>query len=202
MKIEFEKMENVQQLSVDKEAKETLAMDPIKFILWLFLVSIIMLFASQTSAYLVRRAEGNWLEFKMPGIFWYSTGVLLVSSLVMQYAYFAAKKDQFKRLKIAISVTFALGLAFLWMQFEGWKELVAMNVYFVGNPSGSFFYVFTGLHGFHIITGLIVLMTALIAAFKLNIHAKNLRKIQICATYWHFLDLLWLYLFVFLLTFN
>jgi len=196
-------MANVQQLrKIDKEPRETLAMDPVKFILWLFLVSIIMLFASQTSAYLVRRAEGNWLEFDMPVIFWYSTGVLLVSSLMMQWAYFAAKKDQFKQLKIAISITFVLGLIFLYMQFEGWKELVKMNVYFVGNPSGSFFYVFTGLHGFHIITGLIVLMTGLIAAFKLNVHAKNLRRIQICATYWHFLDLLWLYLFVFLLTFN
>jgi len=195
-------MEDIRQLKMEKGATETLAMDPIKFILWLFLVSIIMLFASQTSAYLVRRAEGNWLEFEMPVIFWYSTAVLIVSSSVMQWAYFAAKKDQFKQLKIAISITFVLGLVFLWMQFEGWKQLVAMNVYFVGNPSGSFFYVFTGLHGFHIISGLIVLTTALIAAFKLNIHSKNLRRIQICTTYWHFLDILWLYLFVFLLTFN
>jgi len=195
-------MENVQQYKLEKEPQETLAMDPIKFILWLFLVTIIMLFASQTSAYLVRRAEGNWLEFQMPRIFWYSTGVLLFSSLAMQWAYFAAKKDQFKQLKIAISITFAFGLIFLWMQFEGWKELVKMNVYFVGNPSGSFFYVFTGLHGFHIITGLIVLAVSLTAAFKLRVHAKNLRRIQICTTYWHFLDLLWLYLFVFLLTFN
>ncbi len=145
-----------------------MAMDPMKFILWLFLVSIIMLFASQTSAYLVRRAEGNWLEFDMPKIFWYSSAVLLVSSLSMQWAYFAAKKDDFKTLKIAISVTFALGLAFLWMQFEGWKELVAANVYFVGNPSGSFFYVFTGLHGFHIISGLIVLLYALESCFPLK----------------------------------
>jgi len=195
-------MEDIRQLKMEKGATETLAMDPIKFILWLFLVSIIMLFASQTSAYLVRRAEGNWLEFEMPVIFWYSTAVLIVSSSVMQWAYFAAKKDQFKQLKIAISITFVLGLVFLWMQFEGWKQLVAMNVYFVGNPSGSFFYVFTGLHGFHIISGLIVLTTALVAAFKSNIHSKNLRRIQICATYWHFLDILWLYLFVFLLTFN
>ncbi|MDQ6478831.1 cytochrome c oxidase subunit 3 [Dyadobacter sp. LHD-138] len=195
-------MENIQHLKVDKGPKETLAMDPMKFILWLFLVSIIMLFASQTSAYLVRRAEGNWLEFEMPRIFWYSTAVLLVSSLAMQWAYFSAKKDDFKSLKIAISITFVLGLAFLWMQFEGWKQLVAMNVYFVGNPSGSFFYVFTGLHGFHIISGIIVLIYAFRAVFKQKVHSKNLRQIQICATYWHFLDLLWLYLFVFLLTFN
>jgi cytochrome c oxidase subunit 3 len=195
-------MENIQQVKLDREPKVPLAMDPIKFILWLFLVSIIMLFASQTSAYLVRRAEGNWLEFEMPVIFWYSTVVLIASSVSMHWAYLSAKKDQFKQLKTAISITFVLGLSFLWMQFEGWKQLVAMNVYFVGNPSGSFFYVFTGLHGFHIITGLIVLLTALTAAFRLNVHSKNLRRIQICTTYWHFLDILWLYLFVFLLTFN
>lgn len=195
-------MENVQQYKLEREPQETLAMDPKKFILWLFLVTIIMLFASQSSAYLVRRAEGNWLEFEMPQIFWYSTVVLLMSSVAMQWAYFSAKKDQFQQLKIAISITFVLGLIFLYMQFQGWKELVAMNVYFVGNPSGSFFYVFTGLHGFHIITGLIVLVFALFSAFKLNVHAKNLRRIQISATYWHFLDILWLYLFVFLLTFN
>ncbi|OJV18403.1 MAG: cytochrome oxidase subunit III [Dyadobacter sp. 50-39] len=195
-------MENVQQYKLEREPQETLAMDPKKFILWLFLVTIIMLFASQSSAYLVRRAEGNWLEFEMPQIFWYSTVVLVMSSVAMQWAYLSAKKDQFQQLKIAISITFVLGLVFLYMQFQGWKELVAMNVYFVGNPSGSFFYVFTGLHGFHIITGLIVLVFALTSAFKLNMHSKNLRRIQISATYWHFLDILWLYLFVFLLTFN
>ncbi len=195
-------MENVQQYKLEREPQETLAMDPKKFILWLFLVTIIMLFASQSSAYLVRRAEGNWLEFEMPQIFWYSTVVLIMSSVAMQWAYLSAKKDQFQQLKIAISITFVLGLIFLYMQFQGWKELVAMNVYFVGNPSGSFFYVFTGLHGFHIITGLIVLVFALTSAFKLNMHSKNLRRIQISATYWHFLDILWLYLFVFLLTFN
>lgn len=161
-----------------------------------------MLFASQTSAYLVRRAEGNWLEFEMPVIFSYSTVVLLLSSISMQWAYFSAKKDNFSQLKIAISITFALGLAFLWMQFDGWREMVNMKVYFVGNPSGSFLYVFTGLHAFHLISGLIVLLSALMAAFRLKVHAKNLRRIEICATYWHFLDILWVYLFFFLLTFN
>ncbi|PWJ60161.1 cytochrome c oxidase subunit 3 [Dyadobacter jejuensis] len=195
-------MEDVQQLKMDKEPQETLSMDPVKFILWLFLVTIVMLFASQSSAYLVRRAEGNWLEFQMPTIFWYSTVVLLASSITMHWAYIMAKKDEIKRLKLAISITFALGLLFLAMQFQGWKDLVEMNVYFVGNPSGSFFYVFTGLHGFHIISGLIVLVFALFASFKLKANVKNLRQIQICTTYWHFLDLLWVYLFVFLLTFN
>jgi cytochrome c oxidase subunit III len=195
-------MENIHQLTTHQEPEETLSMDPKKFILWLFIVSIVMLFASQTSAYLVRRAEGNWLEFEMPLIFWYSSLVLVASSISMHWAYLAAKKDNFKGLRIAISITFVLGLAFLGMQVQGWKELVAMKVFFVGNPSGSFFYVFTGLHGFHLITGLLVLLYALVSAFKLKVHSKNLRRIEICATYWHFLDILWVYLFFFLLTFN
>ncbi len=185
-----------------EEAPETLSMDPKKFILWGFIVTIIMLFASQTSAYLVRRAEGNWVEFAIPQIFWYSTVVLIMSSISMHWAYLAAKKDNFNTLKIAISITFVLGLAFLEMQFEGWKDLVAQNIYFVGNPSGSFFYVFTLLHGGHLITGLIVLCVTFIAAMRLKVHAKNLRRIEICTTYWHFLDILWVYLFAFLLYFR
>lgn len=195
-------METLHQIHVQKEPEATLSVDPKKFILWLFIVSIIMLFASQTSAYLVRRAEGNWLEFEMPVIFWYSTVALVLSSLSMHWAYYSAKKDNFNNLKIAISVTFVLGLAFLYMQFQGWREMVDMKVYFVGNPSGSFLYVFTGLHAFHLISGLLVLLFALVSAYRFKVHAKSLRRIEICATYWHFLDILWVYLFFFLLTFN
>lgn len=196
-------MEHLKNINLEgQEPQETLSMDPKKFILWLFIVSIIMLFASQTSAYLVRRAEGNWLEFTVPLIFSYSTVVLFLSSISMHVAYLAAKKDNFLVLKIAISITFALGLAFLWMQFEGWKDLVTQNVYLVGNPSGSFFYVFTFLHGVHLMTGLIVLCAAFVAAFQMKVHAKSLRRIGICTTYWHFLDILWIYLFVFLLYFR
>ncbi|MGA0556141.1 cytochrome c oxidase subunit 3 [Larkinella sp. VNQ87] len=194
--------EAIKLVPVAEEPEETLSMNPKKFILWLFVVSIIMLFAAMTSAYLVRRAEGNWLEFEIPSVFWYSTVVLLLSSISMHWAYRAAKKDDFGVLRTAISITFAFGLAFLVMQFMGWKDLVAQNVYFVGNPSGSFMYVFTGLHGFHLISGLFVLLFALRAAFQLKIHAKNLTQIEICMTYWHFLDILWVYLFGFLLYFN
>ncbi len=185
-----------------EEPEETLSMNPRKFILWLFIVSIIMLFAAMTSAYLVRRAEGNWLEYSIPAVFTYSSVVLIASSLTMHWAYLAAKKDNFGSLKTAITITFALGLAFLYMQFQGWVELVNQKVFFVGNPAGSFMYVFTGLHGFHLISGLIVLVFALVAAFRLRIHAKSLNQIEIAAAYWHFLDILWLYLFVFLVYFH
>ncbi|MFC0185108.1 cytochrome c oxidase subunit 3 [Pseudarcicella hirudinis] len=189
-------LENINYID---EPKETLSMNPKKFLLWLFIVSIMMMFAAFTSAYLVRKAEGNWLEFKLPVLFWYSSAVLLISSISMHIAYLAAKKDNINTLRIAISITFVLGLVFLVMQLFGWKELVAVNVYFVGNPSGSFVYVFSGLHGLHLISGLVVLCFAFVSAFRLKIHAKALNQIQICATYWHFLDILWLYLFFFLI---
>jgi cytochrome c oxidase subunit 3 len=191
---------NAQQNTI--EPAETRSINPKVFTMWLFIVSIIMLFAAFTSAYLVRKAEGNWVEFQMPSLFTYSTGVLILSSLSMHYSLLAAKKDQFNALRISISITFVLGLLFLVMQFYGWIQLVEMNVFFVGNPSGSFVYVLSGLHGLHLVSGLIVLIFALVAAFRLKINAKQLTQIKICTTYWHFLDALWLYLFVFLLINN
>ncbi|OIN58914.1 cytochrome c oxidase subunit 3 [Arsenicibacter rosenii] len=187
---------------IEQEPEETLSMNPRKFILWLFIVSIIMLFAAMTSAYLVRRAEGNWLEYDIPPIFGYSTAVLIVSSLTIHWAYWAAKKDRFNTLKTAITITFVAGMAFLYMQFQGWVQLVDQKVFFVGNPAGSFMYVFTGLHAFHLISGLIVLLFALKASFQLRVHAKSLDQIEIAATYWHFLDILWIYLFLFLIYFH
>jgi cytochrome c oxidase subunit 3 len=194
--------ELVNDISIVEEPQETLSMNPRKFILWLFIVSIIMLFAAMTSAYLVRRAEGNWLEYDIPSIFSYSSVVLVISSLTMHWAYLSAKKDKFGSLKIAITITFVLGIIFLYMQFQGWVELVNENVFFVGNPAGSFMYIFTGLHGFHLISGLVVLVVALITAFRLRIHATSMNQIEIAAAYWHFLDILWLYLFFFLVYFH
>ncbi len=184
------------------EPQPTRSVNPKVFTMWLFVVSIVMLFAAFTSAYLVRKAEGNWVEFKLPNLFFYSTVVLVLSSVSMHFALMFAKKDQFNALRTSISITFVLGLLFLIMQFYGWIQLVKMNVFFVGNPSGSFVYVFSGLHGLHLLSGLTVLIFALVAAFRYKINAKSLTQIKICTTYWHFLDALWIYLFVFLLINN
>ncbi len=185
-----------------EEPKPVLSVNKYKFITWLFIITIIMLFASQTSAYLVRRAEGNWTEFNMPIIFYCSTLVLIVSSVFMFLAQTAAKKDNFTNLKVFISIAFLLGLSFLIMQYIGWQELQVSGIYLKGNPSGSFLYILTGLHAFHLISGLIVLLFAFYAAFKAKIHSKSLVQIEVCSSYWHFLDILWIYLFVFLLYFR
>jgi cytochrome c oxidase subunit III len=185
-----------------QEPEEVLAMNPKKFLMWLFIVTIIMLFAAFTSAYLVRRAEGNWTEFALPDMFKYSTVVLILSSISMYWASFSVKKDNFITAKIAISITFVLGMAFLVMQFLGWGQLVDINVHFVGNPSGSFVYVLSGLHGLHIVSALVVLIVALWSVFRQKIHSQNTNQMDICVTYWHFLDLLWLYLYGFMIYFG
>ncbi|MGE0772801.1 MAG: heme-copper oxidase subunit III [Cyclobacteriaceae bacterium] len=186
-------------IKIIEEPKKTLSMHPKKFAMWLFIASVGMLFASLTSAYIVRRAEGNWLAFDLPAVFYTTTILILLSSVTMQWAYFAAKKDNLETLKLMISLTGILGLAFVVGQVVGWGQLVDQSVYFVGNPSGSFLYVLTGLHGLHLISAVIFLLIVLVATFRFKVHAKAMAQIEMCTTYWHFLGGLWLYLFVFLL---
>ncbi len=180
---------------------QPLSMHPKKFALWLFIISIVMIFAALTSAYIVRQGDGNWLDFSLPSMFTVSTGLILASSLTMHLAYRFAKADNINMVKIAMTVTTILGIAFLVAQFIGWGQLVDNNVYFSDphTPAGSFIYVFTGLHGFHLITGVIFLIIVLFSAFRYKVHAKNMVQIEMCTTYWHFLDGLWIYLFLFLL---
>jgi cytochrome c oxidase subunit 3 len=191
--------EHLQNIDLSEEPAKQLSVNPQKFMLWLAIVSIAMMFAGWTSGYLVRKAEGNWHEFELPSIFMYSTAVLIVSSIFMHIAVLAAKKDNFNTLRIAISITFAFGIAFLIMQWWGFADLVQNQLHFSGSDvASSWIYVFVGIHGLHIISGLVVLLVSLVSAFRLSINAKSLTRIQLCATYWHFLDILWLYLFFFL----
>jgi cytochrome c oxidase subunit III len=187
------------ELKLVEEAKKPLSMNPKKFALWLFIVSVIMVFAALTSAYIVRQAEGNWLIFELPQLFWITSVIILISSGTMHWAYLAAKRDSLETVRVATIITTILGVAFLVGQFMAWNDLVVNNVFFVGNPSGSFVYVLSGLHGLHIIGGVVFLLILLASTFKYKVHSKKLSLIEMCATYWHFLDVLWLYLFVFLL---
>ncbi len=179
-------------------AKETLSMHPKKFIMWLIIVSIIMMFAGMTSAYLVRRGEGDWFEFSLPAEFWITTIILLASSVTMQLAHRAAKKDQMSGLKIFMAITTLLGVGFLVGQYQVWQVLESDGVFFEGNPSGSFLYVLTGLHGFHLVTGVVFLLVMLVQTLRYKVHSRNMVYMDMCNTYWHFLDGLWIYLFVFL----
>lgn len=185
-----------------QEPQPVLSVNKWKFIIWLFIITVVMLFASQTSAYLVRRAEGNWVEFDIPVIFWISTMVLLVSSAFMHFSLQAAKKNNISGLKTYVAITSLFGIVFLGMQYMGWQDLQQQGVFLKGNPSGSFFYIFTGLHMAHLALGLGILFATFIMAFKMKFDSNNTILVEVCATAWHFLDILWIYLFVFLLYFR
>ena len=188
------------ELKIVENPVKPITMHPKKFALWLFMVSIVMLFASLTSAYIVKRGDGNWRLFELPELFWYLSGVIIVSSVFMFIAVNAARKDNFNTLKGSLSLTFLLGIAFLIGQIYSGKSLIEDNVYFVGgNPSESFIYVLAGVHWFHLISGLIFIGVILFNVFKYKIHSKAMVRLEMCATYWHFLGALWLYLFAFLM---
>jgi len=187
-------IENIEILK-DRRA---MGMNPSKFIVWLFIVTIVMLFAALTSAYVVKQSEGDWLNFNLPGMFWITSVIIVISSITMHLALRSARNDKTASLRLFLVITAILGLAFLAGQYQAWKQLVGMDVFFVGNPAGSFLYVLTGLHGIHIISGIIFILAVISSSFRLKVHSKRLIKIEMCTTYWHFLGGLWLYLFLFL----
>jgi cytochrome c oxidase subunit 3 len=174
--------------------------EPKKFVLWLLLVSSIMLFAGFTSAYIVRRGEGEWVVFELPIMFMLNTGVVVLSSVFMQWAYIAAKKDELNQTKIGLGLAIVLGTLFCIMQYWGWSQMVYNSIYFgFANPSGSFVYVITGLHMAHVIIGILYLVIIFTQTFRFKVHKKAIRGIAMCNTYWHFVGILWIYLYVFLL---
>ena len=170
--------------------------------LYIAIGSMVMLFGGLTSAYVVRHAEGNWLKFEMPQTFYYSTAVILLCSVFINMSVAAAKKNNLVRMQQALAATFLLGLLFMILQFVGWSQLTSQKIFFAGkdsNASGSFFYVLTGLHLAHLFGGMLYLLAVNIQALKKSYSSQNYLSLQLCATYWHFLDGLWIYLFFFLI---
>lgn len=172
-----------------------------KPLLWIGIISIIMMFAGLTSAYIVRADNGNWLLFNLPDMFFVSTAVIITSSITMFFALKMAKNNNTKGIVIGLVATFILGLVFSYTQYLGWTELWSKGIVPAGkysNASGSFLYVLTGLHLAHLFGGLISLFVTLINSLRGRYSAGNTLGLELCSIYWHFLDILWVYLFLFL----
>lgn len=176
---------------------------PAKFSLWLFIVSIILFFGGLTSAFIVSKGIESdikmWYTFDLPAILYYTTGVLMVSSILLQFGVWGAKKGDFARTRIALVLTFILGVFFLIGQLYAWNMLHDAGVVFGNANSSNYMYLLTGLHGLHIVAGLIFVLVVLVNTFRGKYSVGNTIAIENCATFWHFLDLLWIYLFIFLL---
>ncbi|MBP7166134.1 MAG: cytochrome c oxidase subunit 3 [Bacteroidia bacterium] len=188
------------EMTVENPVSEKPKIATQKILLGLGMASIVMLFAGLTSGYIVRQAEGRWAYFDIPTTFYVSSAFILLSSLTMHLGLLAAKKDRLQEVKRYLIITLGLALAFVFTQFLGWNELVKNGVYFVDRttPSGSFFYVITGLHLAHVAFGILGLIVTSAKSIRERYNSNNYLGISLCAIYWHFLDALWIYLFVFL----
>lgn len=173
---------------------------PLKFGLWIGLGSITMMFGALTSAYMVRRAAGNWLEFTLPNLFFVSTVVLLISSLMLHMSYNNFKAENRVMYRSYLTIAFVLGIAFMILQYMGWNKLYSLGIDLRGNPAGSFLYMITGVHALHILGGLVALLIAMINSVMLpfKVTTKRILNFELTLQYWHFVDLLWVYLLVFL----
>lgn len=169
-----------------------------RILMWFAMVSMFMIFAGYTSGYIVRMGDGAWTVFQMPTQFLYSTITILVSSVFMQWAVVAAKKNQTDTIKTMLMITLLLGFVFVLLQFLGWKDMTSRNLFFVANdPSSSFVYVITGVHLAHLLGGIIYLIYVNVGAVREKYNSTRYFAISQCALYWHFLGALWTYLYLF-----
>jgi cytochrome c oxidase subunit 3 len=173
-----------------------------KFNMWIFIFTSFMLFAAFSSGFIVYSGgNGHGLNVILPHAFMYSTLVLVVSSVTLFIASRAARQLQFERQRRFLWITFFLGIAFFAVQIYAWYILAyKMGIYFINpNASRSFIYVFSGIHLLHVFAGLLVLLNTIRATYRNTPQVMNLFKMEMASIFWHFLDIIWIYLYVFLL---
>ena len=173
---------------------------PKKFALWMAMISMVMFFSAFTSAYIVRKAAGNWLSFPIPDEFFISTGVTLASSVILHAAYKAFVSHNYSAYKILLSIGFVLGITFVALQYLGWLRLNEMEVFLATNQSSSFTGLLVGAHVLHVMGGITALMVCWIYAIRRNTlewSPKRQLRLELTFTYWHFVDVLWVYLLLF-----
>jgi len=177
-----------------------------KMMLWFAIISMGMMFAGLTSAYVVSKNRPDWLkDFQLPNAFIYSTIIVFVSSITFHFAKKAIKSKAYKKGAGLLWVTLVLGLAFIYLQFEGFSQILENGYYFTGSASTittSFIYLVVMAHLAHIFAGIIVLLVVIYNNSKQRYKSGQMLGIELGATFWHFIDALWLYLFLFLYFFR
>ena len=183
---------------VEKKSKK---IHPHKFTLWVAIASILMMFAGLTSAYIVKSNLVGWRDVPVLKIFWVSTAAILLSSLTMQMSVRAFRQREMSKYRLLISITALLGVVFVVLQVEGFRQLWELHrIRFSGSAgAGQFLYVIAGLHAIHVIGGVIALIVMFLKAFFGKVKNYSNVSVEVAATYWHFVDLLWIYLLVFFL---
>lgn len=183
------------EVVMDQQRKK---IHPYKFTLWVAIASILMMFAGLTSAFIVKSNMTRWQEIEMPKVFWYSTAVIIISSVTMQSALRSFKQREMRKYRSLIGVTLVLGALFVVLQWIGFDSLWAQNIRFTGSAgAGQFLYVIFGLHALHVLGGIIALLVIFFKAFFGKNRLYSSVPVEVMASYWHFVDILWIYLLVF-----
>ena len=195
----------------DQTSKEFVS--PVKnsseLMIYLVMVGVCVLFVGLTFGYLFGKSQADWSSFPLPKVFWLSTIILFASTISFKYMSNAYLNDRITELKIGLGVSLALGIAFLMSQISGWQQLMAMDVGLDDHPAGSYLYLLSGLHGVHVLAGIVFLGFSLRTVIKhtgdnvkaLLFFADPARKsrLKMLSFYWYVVDGLWLYLFLFFL---
>ncbi len=182
--------------------------EPFRFMLWLGIAGSVILFTMLLVAYVVRRTGPDWADIKLPNVFLISTGVILLSSLTLHNAVQSFRHERFSNYRTNIATTLGLGTLFILLQAWGWRQMIRSGIGLEGNPAGGFVYIISGVHLLHILIGLIFIALMLVEAlrrrpyvdsFVYSVNPPNRLKIKLITLYWHFVDVLWICLFIFLL---
>ncbi|MFB9056230.1 heme-copper oxidase subunit III [Mariniflexile ostreae] len=173
-----------------------------KMMLWFGIVSLIMSFAGWTSAFVVSSSRPDWLsDFQLPNAFIVSTFVILLSSVTFLLAKRALKKGQAKQTTVLLWATLVLGIVFIYNQFLGFQQIIDLGYNFTGPTSNitmSYIFLIAMVHIVHVLVGMVCLLVVIYNHFKQKYQADNMLGLELAANFWHFIDVLWIYLFLFL----
>jgi cytochrome c oxidase subunit 3 len=185
---------------MEKEAQlQNNKIHPHKFILWVGIGSIIMMFAGLTSAYIVKRNQAGWVGYELPQAFWYSTALIIASSITLQLSSKSFKERAMAKYRKLMALTLVLGVLFVLTQIIGFSSFWKAGMTLQANVSFSFLYVIVGLHAIHVIGGMVALVIMSLKAFSKKSRSYSIVPVDIMCTYWHFVDILWIYLLIFLI---
>lgn len=170
-----------------------------KVFLSIFLGVVTAIFGLLTAAYFIRMTYADWQSLPVPALLWLNTAILILSSVALQWARTSAGHQQADRVRWGLLAGGALAFAFLVGQFLVWQQLGSLGYFVDTNPSNSFFYLITGLHGLHLLGGLVAWLRASLRLWRGADTDKIRMSVELCAVYWHFLLLVWLVMFGLLL---
>ncbi|TAI66632.1 cytochrome c oxidase subunit 3 [Bradyrhizobium sp. Leo170] len=181
-------------VSVDLREESTASPQAAKIGLGVFLAVVGSLFALFISAYSMRMNMVDWRTLPVPALLWFNTGVLVLSSVALQWAYIAARRDDMDGIILGLLSGGAFAVTFLVGQLLAWRQLNAAGYFVASNPANSFFYLITAAHGLHVMGGLVALGRTAAKLWR-GAEVKQVRaSVELCAIYWHFLLLVWLVL--------